>query len=94
MLEPITRKRRAGQLKDGKWLVLTESTGDPDVGYKHKCGIEILGKTVAHPIWDGPFPLSGSGQCSSEQVPYCPQCEDEPNSNGTPITPKGSYHNP
>lgn len=47
------------------------------------CGSEILATKVAHPIHDGPFPLSGSGKCEYEQVPYCPKCEKEPNSHGS-----------
>ena len=94
MAEAVKTKRSSGQIKDGEWLVLTESTGNCDVGYTHNCGAKILGKTVAHPIWDGPFPCSGSGKCEYESVPYCPVCEEEPNSSGEPITPKGSYHNP
>ena len=94
----LTAKRQGGQIiiKDGKklWLVVTESTGGEGKDWVHSCGTEILGKEVAHPIWDGPFPLSGSGQCNYETVPYCPKCETEPNYHGAPISPKGSYHNP
>ena len=55
------------------------------------CGSGIMSATVAHPIHDGPFPLSGSGQCHYEQVPYCPKCEEKPNYNGSFITiPYGS----
>lgn len=50
-----------------------------------KCGGDVMAKTVAHPIWDGPFPCSGSGRCEYEQVRYCPNCEKEPNFHGTPI---------
>jgi hypothetical protein len=58
------------------------------------CGVDIFGKKVAHPIWDGPFAMSGSGKCHYETAPYCPNCDEEPNSSGEPIAPKGSYHNP
>lgn len=51
-----------------------------------QCDSDILEAKVAHPIHDGPFPLSGSGQCHYENVPYCPNCEEEPNFNGFPIT--------
>ncbi len=85
-------KRQAGQIiddvkREGKkiWLVLSESTGEEGVGFKHKCGAEIQGKRVTHPIWDGPFPLSGSGRVHTETIPFCPQCELEPNSSGAPI---------
>lgn len=50
-----------------------------------QCGGEILSAKVAHPIWDGPAPMSGSGQCHYESVPYCPKCEKEPSFNGIPI---------
>ncbi|MFA5124247.1 MAG: hypothetical protein WC473_00250 [Patescibacteria group bacterium] len=88
MAENIGIKRKSGQVKDGKWLVLTESTGEPGVGFRHSCGAEIMAQQVARPIWDGPFPLSGSGRCSYEKVPYCPQCEEIPNYHGAPITPR------
>jgi hypothetical protein len=94
MAEATGIKRQGGQIKDGKWLVLTESTGKEGVGYTHSCGTKIQGKRVSHPIWDGPFPLSGSGQVHTEIVPFCPKCEEEPSSSGAPISPKGSYHNP
>lgn len=53
-----------------------------------QCGEEILDAEVAHPIWDGPFPCSGSGRCHYEAVPYCPKCETKPSFNGTPIRVK------
>ena len=37
-----------------------------------ECGSEIQVGSVAHPIWDGPFPMSDSVKCNYEQVPYCP----------------------
>ncbi len=51
-----------------------------------KCATVILGARVEHPIHDGPFPLSGGGQCSYENVPYCPVCEKKPAPNGSIIT--------
>jgi len=57
-----------------------------DDGYScSDCGSEIKSKKVAHPIHDGPFPLSGSGKCHYEEIPYCPKCEEEPNFSGTII---------
>lgn len=50
------------------------------------CGSDILATQVAHPIHDGPFPMSGSGKCEYEPVPYCPKCEDKPNYDGSFIT--------
>ena len=58
------------------------------------CGETILTARIAHPVWDGPFPLSGGGECQYEEMPFCPKCGQEPNCNGSPIAPKGSYHNP
>lgn len=85
----MTDKRVAGQIteKDGEkiWLVLSESTGKEGVGYTHSCGEQIIGKTVYHPIWDGPFKCSGSGRVHREIILFCPKCEYEPDENGTPI---------
>lgn len=82
-------KRQGGQIteKGGKkiWLVLAESKGKEGVGFKHKCGTEIMGASVHHPIWDGPFACSGGGEVRVEIVPYCPACEIEPDSRGAPI---------
>lgn len=52
------------------------------------CGSTIQAAKVAHPIHDGPFPLSGSGKCEYENVPYCPQCETQPSLRGSIITPR------
>ncbi len=49
------------------------------------CNSEIQEANVAHPIWDGPFPMSGSGNVHIEPVPYCPKCEQRPKLNGSPI---------
>ena len=78
MTEATENKRKSGQCKDEKWLVLIESTRGPDKGYTHKCGTEILGGKVAHPVWDVPLPLSGYGQVEYRTVPYCPRCENKP----------------
>lgn len=50
-----------------------------------QCSGEILGATVAHPVHDGLFPLSGSGEVKYETVPYCPKCEEEPSFHGSPM---------
>ncbi|MFH1820597.1 MAG: hypothetical protein ABH805_01665 [Candidatus Nealsonbacteria bacterium] len=94
MSEATKTKRQGGQIEDDKWLVLAESTEKKGVGYIHSCGTKIQGKTVFHPIWNGPFPLSGNGRVQPEIVPFCPKCEKEPSSSGAPISPKGSYYNP
>lgn len=49
------------------------------------CGATIMSATVAHPIHDGPFPLSGSGRVETEVVGYCPNCEKKPSFHGAPI---------
>lgn len=84
--EEKKEKRKGGQLaKNGEWLVLTESTGQERVGYTHNCGEIVRAAQVAHPIWDSPFPCSGSGRCQYETVPYCPKCEEKPDYHGSPI---------
>ncbi|MBW2993331.1 hypothetical protein KY317_02035 [Candidatus Woesearchaeota archaeon] len=55
------------------------------------CGEGISFGKVAHPIHDGPFPMSGSGKCEYESVPYCPNCEEEPDFHGTPIRIKPEF---
>lgn len=50
-----------------------------------QCGGEVLAAKVAHPVHDGLFPLSGSGECRYETVPYCPRCEVKPAFHGAPI---------
>ena len=50
------------------------------------CGSSIDGARIAHPIHDGPFPLSGSGRCDYETVPYCPKCEKQPDIRGSIIS--------
>ena len=50
-----------------------------------ECESKIISATVTHSIHDGPFPLSGSGQCKYEKVPYCSNCEEKPNYSGAPI---------
>lgn len=68
--------------KKGNEIAYRKTNG----GYEcTSCGSEIIAGKVAHPIWDGPFPLSGSGKCHYEEVPYCPKCEKEPNPSGSPI---------
>lgn len=59
-----------------------------------KCGWTIQSVSVSHPIWDGPFAMCGSGKVFNEARPYCPKCEESPADRGSPIAPKGSYHNP
>lgn len=87
MTEVVEKTKRKGGQKapNGNWLVLEESRDDGCDGYIHSCGETILGARVAHPIHDGLFPLSGSGKCKYETVPYCPKCEEKPDFHGSPI---------
>jgi hypothetical protein len=57
----------------------------------YKCNSDIKAEEVAHPIWDGPFPMSGSGGCEYESVPYCPKCETKPNFHGAPKVVASRY---
>lgn len=50
-----------------------------------KCQRVMLSKRVAHPIHDGPFPLSGSGRVHYETVWYCGDCDREPPFHGAPL---------
>ena len=69
----------------GKYIEQTD-------GYECRdCGAEIL--ATKHPLWNSPFPTSGTGRCV-KGVPYCPKCEEKPRIDGSPVAPKGSYHNP
>lgn len=68
-----------------KYDVIDSADGQSFTLKCKKCKGEIMAKTVAHPIWDGPGPCSGSGRCEYEQVPYCPNCDKEPSFHGTPI---------
>lgn len=42
------------------------------------CG-EIKAVICYCPVWDGPGPCSGSGEVVTNQVPFCPNCEEKPN---------------
>ena len=48
----IDGKRVSGDIKDGKRLVLTESTQQPNSTWVHSCGTPIISATVARAIWD------------------------------------------
>ena len=58
-----------------------------DVWHCKTCQARVMAVNVAHPIHDGPFPGSGSGQCDYVEVGYCPNCETKPSFHGAPITP-------
>lgn len=55
--------------------------------WKHSCGAILLSAQVNHPVHDGPFPLSGSGEVQTQQVPYCPDCHAPPSPQGAPVRP-------
>lgn len=88
MEETKITKRKGGQLtEDGSWLVLTESkiveeSGEVKGWVHNPCGGQIMNFVDYRPIWDGPFPCSGSGQVHCENTPYCPNCEEKPTPQG------------
>jgi hypothetical protein len=43
-----------------------------------KDGSQILAAIRYYPVWDGPFPCSGFGEVTSENVPFYPTCEGNP----------------
>ncbi len=49
------------------------------------CGSEVEAVRVAHANYDGIFEMSGGGRPVYEIVPYCPSCEEKPESQGTPV---------
>lgn len=51
--------------EDGEW-------------YCKKCHAIVMSINSIVSIHDGPFPLSGSGKTAEVGVPYCPECEEEP----------------
>lgn len=74
--ETIYERRTTGK------VMYVHETGRNEV-YCGTCGESISVAQVAHPIHDGMFPLSGSGKCNYETVPYCPNCEEKPDFNGS-----------
>lgn len=77
----LTVKREAGNFDN------YEQVSDNPPRWNCKtCKGTIMAVTVLHPVWDGPFPCSGSGQVKrGDDLPYCPKCEVEPSSSGAPI---------
>ena len=76
-------------LRDGTRKVVYVKTAE---GYACvTCGNTVMAARIAHPIWDGPFPMSGSGRVHSELVPYCPHCEEQPSYCGSPISVGPKY---
>jgi hypothetical protein len=73
------KKRQPGILdNNNNWLVLTESTRQKDGTWVHKCGSPIDQKVLHQTVYDGLFLLSGSGEVRTMHIPYCPNCETEP----------------
>ena len=76
MVEQITKKRPVGQIKNGEWLVLTESVNKDGAGFKHNCGTKISGKTVDGRPWNVPFIEGPESQFGDQMIPYCSKCEE------------------
>lgn len=69
-----------------QYLILDECTRHENGEYTHNvCGTKIMTVNVRHPVHDGPFPLSGSGEVDLELVPYCPNCQERPSEQGAPV---------
>jgi hypothetical protein len=77
--KPETEKRAPGDKSNWK-------KSDDGSWHCNTCGALIMGAQVAHPIHDGPFPLSGSGSCEYETIGYCPNCERKPGFHGAPVS--------
>lgn len=55
-------------------------------GWKCKdCNAIIISARVAHPVHFHGMHGAGGGECKYETVPYCPNCEKQPNFNGAPV---------
>jgi hypothetical protein len=68
----------------GNYAVLDESVRGDDGFWTHSCGTQVQGVNVAMSVWyrSGPGPCAGTGEVVNRTVPYCPTCEDKPNSTG------------
>ena len=77
--------------ENSKIYKIIEEDGEIKEYRCNDCDSEIRATTVAHSIHDGPFPLSGSGRVTNEQVPYCPTCDEKPNFHGSPIKVKSEF---
>jgi hypothetical protein len=76
--KPEDQKRAPGD--ESKWTKSPEGSW-----HCNDCGALIQAAQIAHPVHDGPFPLSGSGSCEYETVGYCPNCERKPGFHGAPV---------
>lgn len=77
--KPESAKRAPGDEKN--WRKAADGTW-----YCNTCDAIIQAVQVAHPVHDGLFPLSGSGECRYESVGYCPNCEKKPGFHGAPVS--------
>jgi hypothetical protein len=74
----------------GKIYYQTSSGGERSEIKCVDCDSDVLDMERRHPVWDGPFPLSGSGRVVTAHIPYCPKCEEVPKERGSPIRPRGA----
>lgn len=78
--KPEAEKRKAGDTNNYR----VDSEGKY---WCRTCDGPVMTVSIAHPIHDGPFPGSGSGQVDYSYEPYCPNCEHKPSPYGAPIRP-------
>jgi|GEM_PF-2610842 len=73
-------KRPSGQKEPltDIYLVISESTGNSQVGYTHSCGTDIICKTVDHPVFNNLSSECSTGESRIIWTPYCPHCEEAP----------------
>jgi len=77
--KPESEKRAPGD--ESKWTKSAEGSW-----HCKDCGALIQAAQIAHPVHDGLFPMSGSGECQYETVGYCPNCEKKPGFHGAPVS--------
>jgi len=70
-------KKRPGQLNGKFWQVTLESTRRGR-DYVHNCGEELLSITLMVSVPQGYTGPYGIGVGYPEDVPFCPNCEREP----------------
>ncbi len=81
--KPESEKRAPGN--EANWT--KKSKNELDESWTcNTCNAIIQAVQVAHPVHDGPFALSGSGECRYETVGYCPNCERKPSFHGAPVS--------
>ncbi|KKL78029.1 hypothetical protein LCGC14_2028950 [marine sediment metagenome] len=71
-------KRVSGQLKEGDWLVLTESKHLDNHSWLHTCDKPICAKDVSRPVWDNNYTCAFCGDTLTwdawRTLPLCPNC--------------------